>query len=49
MSSPVAVLVGGAIVAVVCHGGGGGGGDERRCPSCGGWMSRGGGRVLKLS
>ena len=45
--SPVAVTVGGAIVAVVCHGGGGG--DECHCPSCGGWMSRGGGRVLKLS
>ena len=45
--SPVAVAVGGAIVAVVCHGGGGGG-DEHHRPSCG-WMSQGGGRVLKLS
>ena len=47
MLSPVAVVVGGAIMAVVCHGGSGG--DECRHPSCGGWTSRGGGRMLKLS
>ena len=40
-------MVGGAVMAVVRHDGGGG--NERCCPSCGGWTSRGDGRVLKLS